>query len=107
MMAAGVPRLLAFDGVAIRDRVLVDARQRVVLGQDADHGLAAACRRDECRRNSGDAGFHLEARAGQFLLQQLGTLHLLVADFRPFPHRAGELGIAGLALGKKLAEAIP
>ncbi len=61
VMPAGVAGVLAFDRLAIGHGVLVDAGERVELGEDADHGLAAARGRDERRRNAGDAGFDLES----------------------------------------------
>ena len=60
MMAAGVAGELAGHRLSIRDGVLRDARQRVVLRQDADHRLAPTRAGDECGRDAGDAGLDLE-----------------------------------------------
>ena len=69
-------------------------------------GLPLPARRDESGRDAGDAGLDLEARARQFLLQQRGALGFLVADFRPFPDRARDLGVARLAGGQELPQAV-
>jgi hypothetical protein len=69
MMAAGMAGTLAGDGAALGHGVLVDAGQRVELGEDADDGLAGTRGRDEGGRDASDAGFDPEARPLQFALQ--------------------------------------
>ena len=63
VVAAAVPGRVLLDRVARRGlRFLRQAGQRVELADDADHRLAGAERRDERRRDVGDARRHLEAR---------------------------------------------
>ena len=73
------------DGRTLGHRVLRDARQGVVFGQDPDDRASGAVARHERRRHVGDPRFDREPRRLEFTLQQLGTLLLLVADLGPLP----------------------
>ena len=106
VMAAGVTGVLARDRRTVCHGVLVDAWQRVELGEQADHRLAAAGGRDEGRRDPGDAGLDLEPGLLQLLLQERGALRLLVADFRPVPDRFRDLGVARGTAGEELAHPV-
>ena len=72
------------------------------LREDADHRTARAPFGDEPGRHSRHPGFHCEAAGGELLLEETGTLLLLVPHFRPVPDaerhllEIGALGIQEL-----------
>ena len=85
MVSARVARASGDDGRALGHRVLRDARQRVVLGQNPDDRASGAVARHERRGHPRDAGLDGEAGRLEIALQQLGTLLLLVTDLGPLP----------------------
>jgi hypothetical protein len=86
VVAAAVSGRAFLDGVMVRGlRFLRQSGQRVELADDPDHRLAGPERRDERRRNAGDAGRHLESGGLQLLLQQCAAFQLLEPDLREAP----------------------
>ena len=75
---------------AFGNGILRQAGERVVLGDEGEHGLAAAVGGYEGGGNTGDTGLDGEAGAAKFVLQQRGALRFLVADFGEFPDLARE-----------------
>ena len=85
VVSARVARASDDDGGALGHRVLRDARQGVVLGQDPDDRASGAVAGHERRGHVGDPRFDGEPRRLEFTLEQLGALLLLVADLGPLP----------------------
>ena len=85
VVAAGVAGADPFALFRPGGRRLADPRKGVVLGEDPDDRPAGAPLGDERGRHPGDPGLDFEPGGPQLLLQEAGTLLLLVADLGPLP----------------------
>ena len=80
VMAASLAGRIGHDRLAARHRRLGEARQRIELGQDADHGAAGPATGHERGGNAGNAPFEIEPVLLQVAGKPFGAAHLEVAE---------------------------
>ena len=94
--AAAVAGAALRQRLAERDGVLGQTGQRVELGEDADHRLAAAPLGHERRGHVRHARPHREAGIAELLLEERGALLLLEAQLGETPDLFGDVRVVPL-----------